>query len=71
VILSSAIFGLGHACQGWTGIAKTTAAGLVMALLAVGSGSLFIPMLLHAIGDLTSGHMMGRATRSHSLEYGA
>jgi membrane protease YdiL (CAAX protease family) len=71
VILSSAIFGLGHAYQGWTGIGKTTAAGLVMALLAVGSGSLFIPMLLHAIGDLTSGHMMGRATRSQSLEYSA
>lgn len=71
VILSSAIFGLGHAYQGWKGICKTATAGLVLALLAVGSGSLFIPMLLHAIGDLTSGQMMGRASRGDSLECNA
>ncbi len=63
VLLSSLIFGLGHAYQGATGIFKTTVIGLVMALLAVFSGSLFVPMLLHAVIDLTSGRMMGAALR--------
>jgi len=63
VLLSSLIFGLGHAYQGAAGIAKTTLVGLVMALLTVFSGSLFVPMLLHAVIDLTSGRMMGAALR--------
>jgi membrane protease YdiL (CAAX protease family) len=69
VVLSTAIFGLGHAYQGWKGIGKTAAAGLVLALLAVGSGSLYIPMLLHVVGDLTSGHMLDKASRGASLGY--
>jgi len=71
VVLSTAIFGLGHAYQGWKGIGKTAAAGLVMALLAVGSGSLFVPILLHAVGDLTSGHMLGKASRGVPLRQDA
>lgn len=69
VILSTAIFGLGHAYQGWKGILKTAAMGLVLALLAVGSGSLFVPILLHAVGDITSGRMMGAASRSTPPQY--
>jgi membrane protease YdiL (CAAX protease family) len=68
VILSTVIFGLGHAYQGVKGIVKTGAAGLVLALLAVGSGSLFIPILLHAVGDLTSGRILGAATRGASAD---
>lgn len=64
--LTSVIFGLGHAYQGLAGIGKTALVGLVMALLTVFSGSLFIPMLLHAVIDLTSGRMMGAASRSGS-----
>lgn len=63
VLLSSLIFGLGHAYQGATGIAKTTFVGLILAVLAVFSGSIFVPMLLHAVIDLTSGRMMGAALR--------
>ena len=63
VILSSAIFGLGHAYQGWKGVGKTGAAGLLLALLAVGSGSLFVPILVHAVGDLTSGRLLEAASR--------
>jgi hypothetical protein len=61
VALTSVIFGLAHAYQGGVGIGKTALVGLVMALLTVFSGSLFIAILLHAIVDLTSGRMMGRA----------
>ena len=59
--LSSVIFGMGHLYQGFTGVLKTTAVGLVMALLAVFSGSLLMPIVLHAVIDLTSGRMMGAA----------
>ena len=70
VALTSVIFGLGHAYQGLAGFGKTTLVGLVMALLTVFSGSLFIPMLLHTVIDMTSGRMMGaalRATPSRSI----
>ena len=62
LVLSSAIFGLGHAYQGVEGIGKTALVGLGMALLAVGTGSLFLPMLLHAVVDLTSGVMLAKAS---------
>lgn len=71
VILSSAIFGLGHAYQGWKGFGKTAAAGLALALLAVGSGSLFVPMLVHLVGDLTAGRLLAAASKAPALEVGA
>jgi membrane protease YdiL (CAAX protease family) len=61
--LSSVIFGMGHAYQGFSGIVKTTGVGLVLALLTVFSGSLLAAMVLHTVIDLTSGRMMGAALR--------
>jgi len=61
VVLSSIIFGLGHAYQGSTGILKTATVGLVMALLVVFSGSLWTAIVLHAVVDLTSGRIMSAA----------
>ena len=63
VAISSLIFGLGHAYQGVSGIVKTGLVGLILALLTVFSGSLFIAIVLHAVVDLTSGRIMGRALR--------
>jgi len=63
VVISSVIFGLGHAYQGISGIAKTGLVGLVLAWLTVSSGSLFIAIVLHAAIDLTSGRIMGKALR--------
>ena len=68
VAISSLIFGLGHAYQGISGIAKTGSIGLVLALLTVSSGSLFIAIVLHAVIDLTSGRIMGRALRMTTLQ---
>lgn len=62
--LSSVIFGMGHAYQGFPGIVKTTLVGLVMAMLTVFSGSLLVAMVLHSVIDLTSGRMMGAAVRA-------
>lgn len=66
VVISSLIFGLGHAYQGIAGIVKTGFAGLVLALLTVFSGSLFIAIVLHTVVDLTGGRMMGKALRMTS-----
>jgi membrane protease YdiL (CAAX protease family) len=58
-ILSSFVFGLGHAYQGWRGIVKTGVIGLVMAALYLLTGSLWAPIVLHIVVDITSG-MIGR-----------
>jgi membrane protease YdiL (CAAX protease family) len=68
--LSSVIFGMGHAYQGFPGIVKTTVVGLAMALLTVFSGSLLAAMVLHTVIDLTSGRMMGAAIRDGDHDHG-
>ena len=68
VAITSLIFGLGHAYQGISGIAKTGLVGLVLALFTVSSGSLYIAIVLHAVIDLTSGRFMGRALRNTTLQ---
>jgi len=52
VLASSAAFGLGHLYQGVRGVALTAAIGLFMAALYVLSGSLVVPMVMHAALDL-------------------
>ncbi|HEY4128047.1 MAG TPA: CPBP family intramembrane glutamic endopeptidase [Gammaproteobacteria bacterium] len=54
-VLASVLFGLAHAYQGVAGILKTGAIGLVMATLYIGSGTILLPMLLHAFMDISSG----------------
>ena len=48
-------FGLAHAYQGVTNIAKTALVGAAFAALFVLSGSLWLPMLLHALVDILQG----------------
>jgi uncharacterized protein len=57
VVASSLVFGLGHLYQGASGVLKTTIAGFVVAGLYVLSGSLWLPMLLHAFVDLNAGFL--------------
>jgi membrane protease YdiL (CAAX protease family) len=52
IIVSSLIFGLAHLYQGWKGVLGTTAYGFCFAWLYAGSGSLLIPMTIHAAVDL-------------------
>jgi membrane protease YdiL (CAAX protease family) len=66
--LSTAAFALGHVYQGRAGVGKTGAVGLVMAGLVVLTGSLWAPMLLHAVIDLTSGHLGRRALLAEAEE---
>ncbi len=52
VLLTSLVFGMAHLYQGWTGVAKTGAGGLILACLYLFTGSLLLPMVVHAAMDL-------------------
>lgn len=52
VIVSSIVFGMAHLYQGAKGVLGTGVFGLGMALLYVWSGSLLLPIILHALLDL-------------------
>ena len=67
VALSSLIFGLGHIYQGLVGVVKTAGVGLVMALLTVFTGSILVPIVLHAVIDLTSGRMLAASNQHDAL----
>ena len=55
---SSLVFALGHSYQGLQGMVRVFAVGLVMAALYLFTGSLWAPILLHIMIDLTSGRMV-------------
>jgi uncharacterized protein len=50
--IASISFGLGHGYQGLSGIIGTAVLGAVMAAIFLATGSLWLPMALHAIIDL-------------------
>jgi uncharacterized protein len=52
VVLTAVAFGLGHAYQGVAGVVVTGLLGLAFAVLYVASGSLLLPIVLHALVDL-------------------
>lgn len=49
VLISSALFGLGHAYQGWVGVLQTAVIGIVLARLAIHWGTLWPLILAHAM----------------------
>jgi len=55
VAVSSLLFGIGHSYQGWRGVVTTALVGVVMALIYLGTGSLWPAMALHALIDIHSG----------------
>ncbi|HEY2070434.1 MAG TPA: type II CAAX endopeptidase family protein [Rhizomicrobium sp.] len=55
VALSSALFGIGHAYQGWRGVLMTGVVGLVFAVAYVLTNSLWWLMLAHALIDFQGG----------------
>jgi membrane protease YdiL (CAAX protease family) len=48
VLLSSALFGLGHVYQGWVGVAQTFLIGVILARLTLHWGTLWPAILAHA-----------------------
>jgi membrane protease YdiL (CAAX protease family) len=51
-ILSAVIFGANHFYQGVTGVVQTAVLGAVFGLLYLWTGSLLVPMIVHALVDL-------------------
>ena len=51
-LVSSLFFGLAHAYQGVAGIVRSTLAGLILGLIAILSGGLLLPIVLHCLFDL-------------------
>ena len=60
IAASTVLFGLAHAYQGVGGIVKTGLVGLFFAGLAWATGSLWAPILLHAVVDWMQGDMIVR-----------
>jgi membrane protease YdiL (CAAX protease family) len=55
VVAACTAFGLAHAYQGPAGIPKTGIVGAVMAAMYLLAGSLWIPMIVHALVDINGG----------------
>ncbi len=71
VILSSILFGIGHIYQGRRQAFKIIFLGLLLALFYVGSGSLWIPIALHAALDAAQGRLAHRLRDQELLRVGA
>lgn len=52
LVVSSVIFGIGHLYQGVLGAVQTTVVGFLFGAVFVATGSLLLPMVLHAALDL-------------------
>ncbi|MGB6483382.1 MAG: CPBP family intramembrane glutamic endopeptidase [Candidatus Acidiferrales bacterium] len=52
ILLTSLLFGIAHLYQGWRGVAATSASGVILAGLYVLSGSLLLPIVFHATGNM-------------------
>lgn len=61
VPLAAAVFGLAHAYQGRKGIVKTATAGLVASGLWLFGGTLWLPIVMHALVDINGARLYRRA----------
>jgi uncharacterized protein len=52
LLLSSVLFGVNHLYQGTAGVLQSTLIGFLLGLVAILTGGLLLPMLLHALIDL-------------------
>lgn len=55
VVVSSVAFGLGHSYQGASGAARAGLVGLVFGVLYVITGSIWLPIIAHALFDILQG----------------
>jgi membrane protease YdiL (CAAX protease family) len=59
--LASLLFGIGHVYQGWRGVITTGFVGVFLAAVYLITGSLYAGMVMHALMDAHSGHLMQAA----------
>ena len=67
VLLSSIVFGIGHAYHG-AGAIRVVVVGLVFGLSVVLTGSLLVAMLMHAVLDLVQGRLLYAAVNERRPE---
>ena len=65
IVITSIIFGIGHAYQGWKGVVRTTLAGAFFATGYALTGSLWWLMILHAAIDVFAGILAWRVYSIH------
>jgi membrane protease YdiL (CAAX protease family) len=68
--ISTALFGLAHAYQGPRGIVNTGLVGLGLAGLAWSTGSLWAPIVVHAMADWMQGDLITAALEEPEAEVG-
>ncbi len=66
-VASSVLFGIGHAYQGAASLPKVTLVGGVFAALYILTGSIWLPMVLHAVFDAVQGRAVYKLLSSASL----
>jgi CAAX protease family protein len=75
LLVAAALFGIGHSYQGWRGMLLTAVLGAFFGEIYGITGSLFAPMLIHALMDAHSGHLgyvvMKRASEREEEERAA
>jgi membrane protease YdiL (CAAX protease family) len=68
IALSGLAFGLGHLYQGVVGIVKISVLGLLFGTIYWMTGSLWAPILLHMVIDLSSGRMTWRLMNEGDID---
>ena len=66
VIVSSVFFGLGHSYQGAAGMLRTGLAGLGFGVFYLFTGSIWLPIIGHALFDILQGRAIVEVLRQHS-----
>jgi len=61
-------FGLARSYQGVTQVPKVIAVGAVFTVLYLMTGSIWVPMILHASLDILQGRLVYEAVRHPSLQ---
>ncbi|MEM1175678.1 MAG: CPBP family intramembrane glutamic endopeptidase [Pseudomonadota bacterium] len=67
IVLSSLAFGLAHSYQGIQGIGRTAAVGAGLGMLYVVSGSIWLPIAVHALFDMIQGAQARELLRDRDL----
>lgn len=68
VIVSSVVFGLGHSYLGASGCIRTGIAGLAFGVFYVFTGSIWLPIVGHALFDALQGVTLREILRDNSVE---
>ncbi|MDH3350318.1 MAG: CPBP family intramembrane metalloprotease [Gammaproteobacteria bacterium] len=63
IIVSAVVFGLAHSYQGAAGVARVTLVGIAFGIFYVVTGSIWLPMLAHAVLDILQGASVVRIMR--------